>query len=400
MANKVANVDDVTAAISGKTLTDRASRKALRLPALHDLPSNLVRSHLHQLPDAAEAVAGSPAIESPADAAGPSFAAVGKAAAGRGAITAMASNAFDGRLFVANYADDSVAVLDGHSLAMVGRITDTPEPYALAVTRGRAYIGTVTAAYDAVVVADSNSVVATHPLAAGVQDIVVDREGRQVYVARTGRDGADLAVIDTSTGDVRTVDLGGRPGEVANAMSISGDGRRVYLGTTDQFGGRMIVVDTAALQVVNTFTVVEPVRDLAANHDGSMMWVATDNPAGGGLVDVVDMRTQRVASTVEIGSAVRQMMLSAVEDRVYVVTDEAVTVVCANTHQVVDTITTGSAPSCIAESADGSRLYVAGFDGQVSLFSVASTTPSVLARMATPEALAGPAVLELDRAGV
>lgn len=402
MANNVANVDGVTGAISGVAVADRASRKALRLPALHDIPSNLVRTHLHRLPDSASAIGDAPVTEAAlvdADAA-PSFAAVREVTVGRGTITAMAANAFDGRLFVANYADDTVAVLDGNSLTAVGKIAGTPEPYALAVARGRAYVSTVTAAYDAVVVADSKSVVATHALASEVQDIAVDREGRQVYAARTGRDGADLAVIDTSTGAVHTVDLGSQSGEVATAMSITGDGRRVYVGTTDQLGGRVVIIDTAELRVVNTLTVVEPIRDLAVNHDGSTAWVATDDAVAGGLIDVVDMRTQRIVSTVAVGSAVRQLMLSAVEDRLYVVTAEAVTVVCVNTHQVVDTIDTGSAPSCVAESADGSRLYVADFAGRVVLFTVASTTPSVLARLATPEALAGPAALELERAGV
>ncbi|CAN5484689.1 hypothetical protein BH11ACT6_BH11ACT6_23490 [soil metagenome] len=405
MANKVANVDDVTDAIGGLALADRGPRTAHRLPALHhalhDVPANLLRAHLHQLPEEASAEA-QPAVSADALAevgSTTSFAAVGRAVVGAGAITAMAANAFDGRLVVADYTADRVSVLDGHTLAVVSTIDDTPEPYGLAVARGRTYVSTVSGSHDSVTVTDADSVVATHSLADSVQDIVVDREARQVYVARTGRDGADIAVIDTATGAVNTVDLDSRPGEVSNALSISGDGRRLVLATTDQLGGRLVVVDIASLTVMDALSVAEPVRGLAACHDGAAVWVATDDDAKG-LVDIVDLRSRRVLGTVEIGSPVRQLMLSGVGDRVYAVTAEAVVVVCTGTCQVVDTIDIGTEPSCITESVDGSRLYIADFEGRVALFSVASATPSLLERMSTPEALAGPAVRQLARAGV
>ncbi|CAN5376423.1 hypothetical protein BH10ACT9_BH10ACT9_27630 [soil metagenome] len=407
MANKVANVDDVTDAISGVALADRAPRTGRRIPALHNMPTDQLRSHLHRLPEDASVVAESAVrddlLSDTADA--PGFAEVGRAAVGAGAITAMAANAFDGRLFVANFADDSVLVLDGHTLNVVSTIAGTPEPYGLAIARGRTYVSTVVGSHDAVTVTDAESVLDTHALADTVQDIVVDREGRQVYVARTGRDGADIAVIDTATGAVSTIDLDSRAGEVANALTISGDGRRLILATTDQLGGRLVVVDIASLRVMDTLTVAEPVRGLAPSHDGNSAWVATDGAAtdgdtAGGLVDLVDLRSRRVLGTVDVGGSVRQLMLSAVGDRVYVVTAEAVLVIDTGICQVADTIDIGSEPSCVTESADGSRFYVADFDGRVALFSVASTTPSLLARMSTPEALAGPSVRELERVGV
>jgi DNA-binding beta-propeller fold protein YncE len=398
----VANVDDVTDAISGLVEADRGQRKAHWRPAPHTMPTNMLRSHLHRVPKVAAEVA-EPVVGSAArsvDGAETSFAAVGRAAVGSGAITAMAANAFDGRLFVANFADDAVAVLDGHTLSVVSTITDVPEPYALTVTQGRAYVSALDCGQDVVAVLDAESVVGSHPLSDTVQDVVVDREGRQVYVARTGDDGVDVAVIDTATDRIRIIELISRAGEAVHSLRLSGDGRTLFVATTDQLGGRLVAINTAELRVVDSLTVVEPIRSLAVSHDGATVWVATDDAQAGGLVDAVDMRSRRLLGTVPVGSAVRQLMLSAVGDRVYVVTEESVVVVCANTHEIVDGVDTGSAPSCVAESADGSRLYVADFQGRVALYSVASATPSLLARMATPEALAGPAVRELERAGV
>lgn len=402
MANKVANVDDVTDAISGLVEVDRGQRKAHWRPAPQAMPTNMLRSHLHRVPKPAAAVA-EPAVGASthlsADS-GTSFAAIGRTAVGSGAITAMAANAFDARIFVANYAEDAVVVLDGHTLSVVATIPDVPEPYALAVTQGRAYVSALDCGQDVVAVLDAESVVDSFSLADTVQDVVVDREGRQVYVARTGDDGVDVAVIDIATGGMRAVELISRAGEAAHTLRLSGDGRTLFLATTDQLGGRLVAISTAELRVLDSLTVVEPIRSLAVSHDGATVWVATDDAQAGGLVDAVDMRSRRLLGTVSVGSAVRQLMLSAVGDRVYVVTEESVVVVCANTHEIVDGVDTGAAPSCVTESADGSRLYVADFKGRVALYSVASTTPSLLARMATPEALAGPAVRELERAGV
>ncbi|AQA03947.1 hypothetical protein BVC93_17615 [Mycobacterium sp. MS1601] len=400
MANKVANVDDVTDAIKGVAVIDRSQGPGHGLSGIAAVSTNLLRSHLHRVPavasEVAEPLAGAaplPGVDAPS-----AFAAMGMSAVGSGTVTAMAVDPFDGRLYVADFSDDAVVVLDGYTLRTSAVITDVPEPYALTVARGRAYVSALDCGNDVVAVLDGDSVVDSHPLSDTVQDVVTDREGRSVYVARSSDTGVDVVVIDTETRSLRTVELFSRAGEVANTLRLSGDGRFLVLATTDQLGGRLVIISTAELRVIDTLTVVEPVRSLAVSHDGATLWVATDDEAAGGLVDALDVRSHRLLGTVAVDSAVRQLMLSALGDRVYAVTEDAIKVVCTHTHKVVDVITTDFAPSCITESGDGSRLYVAGFDGRVALYSVESTTPSVLARMATPEALAGPAVRELQRA--
>jgi YVTN family beta-propeller protein len=399
MANKVANVDVVTDAISGAAVNDRAQRQGHRLPSIQAMPTNMLRSHLHRMPAVAAEVTEAVVADDLAAgaAASSSFAAKARSTVSTGAVTAMATNAFDGRLFVANYADDAVMVLDGHTLSVVSTIAGVPEPYSLAVAQGRAYVSAMDCGQDVVAVLDDEAVLDSHTLADAVQDVVADREGRNVYVARTSPAGADVAVIDTATGQVRTIEVNSRPGEVANTLTLSGDGRTLFVATTDQLGGRLIVISTADLRVFDTLTVIEPIRGFAASHDGRTVWVATDDDKAGGLVDALDLRSHRVIGTAAVGGAVRQLMLSAVGDRVYAVTDDAVVVVCTNTHQVVDRIDTEAAASCVTESVDGSRLYVADFDGRITLYSVTSATPSMLDRMSTPEALAGPAVRELQR---
>jgi DNA-binding beta-propeller fold protein YncE len=392
MANKVANVDDVTDAIDGVAVLDRVQH---RVPGLGAVPSNLVRSHLHRVPAVAAEVA-EPVVRDSALRSG-DFAAVGVSSVSSGAITAMAVNPFDGHLFVADFAGDAVKVVDGRTLRTAAVIDDVPEPYALSIARGRAYVSALDCGNDVLAVLDADSILDSHSVNDSVADLVADREGRSVYVARTSDTGVDVVVVDPATGMQRSVELATRSGEVATIVRLSGDGRFLILATTDQLGGRLVVISTADLAVVDALTVAEPVRSLAVSHDGTTLWVATDDETAGGLVDVLDMRSHRLVRSIAVDAPVRQLMLSAAGDRVYAVTADAVCVVCTDSHTVADVITNDFAPSCVAESGDGSLLYVAGFDGRVALYTVASATPAALARMNTPEALAGPAVRELER---
>ena len=72
--------------------------------------------------------------------------------------------------------------------------------------------------------------------------------------------------------------------------------------------------------------------------------------------------------------------------------------VCTATHEIVDTVTIVEQPSCLAESADGKKLFIADYDGAVTALTVASSTESLLAKMMTSDVLDIP-MLELEHAG-
>jgi DNA-binding beta-propeller fold protein YncE len=220
-----------------------------------------------------------------------------------------------------------------------------------------------------------------------------------VYVARSGRGGADVAVIDTDTGLVTTIDLGTEPSAGAQAICLSADGARLYVATADHQGGELVAIDARKRRVVGALVFAAPIRGVAAGHDGGAIAVATDDPELGAVIDFVEVGSHQVTGTVELGGTVSQLVLSVEGDRVYVVNGDRITVLCPVTHEVVDTIMVGAEPSCIVESHDGTRIFVADYLGRVTTFSVASTTASLLAGMLTPAALELPAQRELAAAG-
>ncbi|MCV7224601.1 YncE family protein [Mycolicibacterium komossense] len=369
------------------------------IPALRDLPAAMVRTHLQRLPEAAPVVAEEPLLETDL---APGFTEIGQACVGRGLITDLAVSPRGGYVFATNHADDSVSRIDPETMTVVGTVSGLEEPFVITAAGSRAYVSTVSASHDAVTVVDTKSgaVVATHPLALSVRDLVLSADGRRVYVARTGRDGADVAVIDTVANRVTTIDLGTRGDSTAEAIAISRDGRRVYVATTDPFGGELVAIDTRDYRVISGSAFTSTIRDIAVSPDGRNLYVAGYDAATGAHVDIVDSRTLGVTGTVAVGGAVTRLVLSTEGERLYLVNGDRVTVVGTATREIIDTITVGGEPACVAESRDGKRVFVADYDGSVTAFSVASTTESLLAKMMAPEALELPALRELEPAGV
>ncbi len=402
MAKIVTGVAAVTEAISGIAVGRRSATVPPKLsPAVSlaaDLPARPPRAHLHRLPEPAPAVE-TPLIETDT---APGFSALRRITVDHGPIVAMAVDRRDGLVYTANHADDSVAVLDPRTLAVVSVIAGTEEPFAIDVVNGRAYVSTATMSHDSVTVVDASAgpePVADHALALSVRDLAVDPKGRYVYVARSGREGADLAVVNTSDDRVTTINLRTRPGATAEAIAISHDGARVYVITVDDLGGELVAIDAAARRVLGGLAFPVPLRDVVVSPDGSTVYVASCDPSFGGAIDVVDAGRLRVVDGLDVGGLLTQVLVSAEGDRLYIANGDRILVVCTATHEIVDTITAVEQPSCIAESADGKQLLIAGFDGAVTVLTVASTTESLMAKMTASDVI-DIAMLELETAGV
>ncbi|BAX94088.1 YncE family protein [Mycobacterium shigaense] len=318
-------------------------------------------------------------------------------AVGDGPISGLATSSDGTRLIVSNYGTGSVSIIDTDHCRVVETIDGLDEPFALAMGgpgADRAYVSTVSPAYDAIAVIDTstNTVVARHPLALSVSDLAVAPRGERVYASRNGTRIADVAVLDTATGRIETVDLGVRgPGITADCVGASPDGDRAYVGVNGPSGGRLVMIEAAqpdeaarpqpstrsgardgrtGLRVVGSVEIGLPVRGVALSPTGALVYVASCDPELGVVVDAVDTRTRKIASTCKLGELsgiLTGFTLSADGDRAYLVSDDRVTVLCTLTEDVLGTLRVPAQPSCAAESPDGTRLYVADYAGAVTV---------------------------------
>lgn len=315
--------------------------------------------------------------------AAPGFPLVVQIAVRRGPISDIVASPDGARLMVANYGHDSVSVIDTHSCRVIDTIPWLGEPSALAVgghDTNRAYVSTVSSAYDSIEVIDvpTNTVVATHALALSVSDLAVSPDGNHVYASRNGASGGDVVVLDTKTGHVEAIALPNRPGATTECVRAGSDGR-LYVATNGPAGGQLVVLDAGgaptSLCVADTVEIGLPIRDVALSPNGAIAYVASCAPELGAVIDVVDTRTAKITGTRklgEIGGILTQLTLSGDGDRAYLASDEGVTVLCTLTHDVVGTVGVANRPSCVAESADGRYLYIADYSGTVTVAAVAS----------------------------
>ncbi len=301
-----------------------------------------------------------------------------------GPIADIAASRDGRRLVVSNHGDDSVSVIDTASGAIL-TLANIEAPFTIAAASAGAsqvYVSMATMRCDSIAVIDldSQTAVAEYSLGESVRDVTVSPDGRRVYVSRIGADGADVAILDTVTERIEVIDLAAEPGAVADCVALSPDGQSLYVATERPSGSALAVIDTRARRVIGTVNIGSPIRDIALNRGGDIAYVASCGSERGGVVDVVDTGAGVIAGSLEIGAfgAITQLVLSNDGYRVYLVTDAGVIVMSTLTYDVVNTVKPVAQPSSVAESADGNHLFVADYEGAVTVISIARTTSSLV----------------------
>jgi DNA-binding beta-propeller fold protein YncE len=317
----------------------------------------------------------------------PGFLRTTEIAVQRGAVSGIAVSPDGGLLMVTHYGDDSFSLIDTDSGAVSQTVIDVDEPFAVAMSdksTGRAYVSSASAAYDAVLAfdTDTNRVVASYPLAFNVTDLAVSPDGRHVYAGRSALDGADVAILDTATGDERAINIAAA-GTATECLQLSADGRRLYVAANAASTAELVVVDTQRNRVLSTIEIGSPIRSIALSPDGATAYVGSCGPDFGTVLDVVDVRDARkcsVAATYKIGDVagvLSSLTLSRDGSRAYLVGDTSVTVLSTRTQDIIGSIATGAQPSCAIESPAGNRLYIADYAGTVTVLAVdAAATPA------------------------
>jgi DNA-binding beta-propeller fold protein YncE len=326
----------------------------------------------------------------------PGFTVTGEIAVQCGAVSGIAVSHDGALLVVTHFGADSLSLIDTANGAVAQTIIDIDEPFAVAISdksAGRAYVSSASAAYDSVLAfdTDANRVVATYPLAFSVTDLTVSPDGRHVYAGRTAVDGADVAILDTATGHDHTISVATTAGTTTARVRVSPDGRRLYVAANSASAAELVVIDTGQNRVVSTVEIGSPIRDIALSPDGATAYVGSCGPDFGTVLDVVDTRASAVTNTYKIGDAagvLAQLTMSRNGQRAYLVGDQSVTVLSTSTRDVIGSIEIGGQPSCVIESPDGKRLYIADYAGMVTVLGIAAATAPADALTSDDEATA------------
>lgn len=203
---------------------------------------------------------------------------------------------------------------------------------------------------------------------APAQALAAESPQDQLYVTA----GDKLLVVDpTSLRVVKTVNVGG---SLAGATSTA-DGRLLYVANSARQA--MMVVDTATSQVIDLVPVgINPVGPVLLGPDENTVWVVSEE-----AVSVIDAPSHKLVASVPLDNGVSSGLAFAPSGRswrAYVSNpkDNTVIVIDAQTYAVVARIPVGKAPwRGVVYSKHTGRVYVANTGSQdLSVIDVSTNT--------------------------
>lgn len=298
-----------------------------------------------------------------------------------GAVTDMAVSA-DGRsLVLAHYGDDAVSAVDTATLTVTAVVTGVAEPFALSVA-DRAYVSSASMAGDSVVAVDLDlgMALADRALNTAARGLAAAPAGDVVFVARCGDDVADIVAVDVASGRMTVIPVAHGAGATVDTVRVNADASRLYATLRTAAGSAVAVVDTRARRVVQTIAVAGSIGDIAVHRDGRRVFATCWDDERGGTVAVIDTGAGRVVTTVAVSGMPTQIALSAA--RAYIVHGDGISVLDIAAGRIVDSvdgIDTGRPVSCAAVNPEGTRLYIADFDGGVIARAVSTADPRLRA---------------------
>ncbi|MDM0112850.1 plastocyanin/azurin family copper-binding protein [Variovorax sp. J22R133] len=219
----------------------------------------------------------------------------------------------------------------------------------------KAYVGNFKDNTVSVIDTGEARVVATVPVGAGPDGIVIARNDAEAFVS--GASASTINVIDTASDKVKaTVEVGKGP----QGLAITADGKWVLAAVNGD--DRVAFIDSSTHAVVATAPVGKP-HTIAIRPGGKQAWVSSQQPGQYSLA-VVDLATRAVTTTLPMEKTPRDLEFGADGKFLYVTLAgvSAVQVIDPETRQIVAQIPTGVSPH-IAQHFAGTPHGVAVVQG-------------------------------------
>ncbi|HDQ98822.1 MAG TPA: YncE family protein [candidate division WOR-3 bacterium] len=270
--------------------------------------------------------------------------------------TALAWNATNSRLYVANRNSGTVSVIDGATNSVIATVPVASAPAALAWDSLHNKVYCVNEGSRSVTVIDGagNSVVATVPTGAAPRDVCLNPVSGKVYVANYGSGANSVTVIDAAGDSVlATVTTGQRP----RALAWNPVNNRVYVACFSS--NSVTVIDGETNAVVDSVGVGWSPAAVAVVEDQNHIYVANSGSASNS-VTVMDGATNTVIQHVAVGAKPAAVGWNSTGNKVYVANEDAgsVSVIRTTDRQVVAVIGTGSQPCAVRWLGSSNMAYV------------------------------------------
>ncbi len=238
-----------------------------------------------------------------------------------------------------------------------------------ALAAPKAFVGNFKDSTVSVIDTGAGAVIATVPVAKGPHGMALAPDGRELYVA--GEGSSSMSVIDTTTDEVvGNVEVGKTP----HGVTMAPDGRVVLVAVYGE--DRVVFVDPALRTVTGSVPVLKP-HTIAIRPDGSVAYVASQEPGHFGLV-VIDLAKRAVIRTVALDKPPRDPEWSFDGKVLYFTLAgvNAVQVLDPASDRIIGAIPTGESPHIAGHfrRVPAGTALVQG-PGEVLLFDAATNAP-------------------------
>jgi YVTN family beta-propeller protein len=278
--------------------------------------------------------------------------------AGGGAY-AVAVNPATNQIYVANWLDGTVTVIDGTTLSTTTvRVGSTPWSLAVNAVTNKIYVANSGSNTVTVIDGTNNSVIKTVSVGGYPESVAVNPATNKIYVANESSN--TVTVIDgTNNTVIATVSVGTGPVWLAvnpatnniYAANICGYDPSCYS------PGTVTVIDGTNNTVIATVFVGSDPRFAAVNPVTNKIYVVNyaDN-----TVTVIDGTNDSVIATVSVGSNPLYAAVNPVSNKIYVTGDGSnnVTVIDGTNDSVIKTVPAGSYPYWLAVNPVTNTIYV------------------------------------------
>lgn len=268
------------------------------------------------------------------------------------------------RLYVGNDVDNSIAIFDGNTHALLGTIAGVAKPNGVAVdpALNRVYVTNRDSATVTVIDAQTNGIIGSIPVGSLPYGVAVDPHTHRVYVANWGTSGSSISIINGTTLQVvKTIPVDNYAAQVA----VNPATHRAYV--TTNTGSKLYVINGND-NVITATGVAPGIVGVTVDVVNNLVYVASRDYS---LIYVVDGATNGVTKTITPPSRPYAVAVHPFSNLLYVTAAEANTLYGIDTTSDLLAATLpigGGAEDGLTINLSANRLYVANnFSGTVSV---------------------------------
>jgi YVTN family beta-propeller protein len=257
------------------------------------------------------------------------------------------------KAYVGNFKDSTVSVIDTGTERVVATVPVAAGPDGIMVAPGgrSVFVSGSSASTVSEIDASTDRVARNIDVGKGPQGLAMTTDGKWLLVAVNGDD--RVAFVDTTAHGVSATVPVPKP----HTIAIRPDGRQAYVASQEPGHFALVVIDMATRSVVTEIPLDKPPRDLEFGHDGKALYLTL---AGVPAVQVLDPATNQWSAPVPTGVSphIAQHFAGMASGVVVVQGPSEVMLFDPATRAAVRSIGVGKQPHWLDLSADGKKLWV------------------------------------------